>query len=96
MEDAVSRIPRVTGPGRETDKVYISPELERSLNEAEARAKQMKDEYISVEHIWLGIAARPNGRVKDILKQLGWREDAFLKALSEVRGATRVTTDSPE
>ena len=96
VTDALTRIPRVTGPGRETDKVYISPELERSLNEAEARAKQMKDEYISVEHIWLGLAARPGSRMKDILKRCGWHEDAFLKALSEVRGATRVTTDSPE
>lgn len=55
----------------------------------------MKDEYISVEHVWLGIAGRPNSRMADILKRIGWREDAFLKALSQVRGATRVTTDSP-
>ena len=96
LADAVSRIARVSGPGREADKVYISPDLEKALVEAEARAKQMKDEYLSVEHVWMGLCQKPNARVKDILKRLGYDEKAFLKALSEVRGATRVTTDSPE
>ena len=96
LTDAVGRIARVSGPGREADKVYISPDLEKALVEAEARAKQMKDEYLSVEHVWLGLCSKPNARVKDILKRLGYDEKAFLKALSEVRGATRVTTDNPE
>ncbi|MGN0793807.1 MAG: ATP-dependent chaperone ClpB [Aristaeellaceae bacterium] len=96
LNDAVSRIARVSGPGREADKVYISPDLEKALVEAEARAKQMKDEYLSVEHLWMGLCAKPNSRVKDILKRMGYDEKAFLKALSEVRGATRVTTDNPE
>ena len=96
LTDAVSRIARVSGPGREADKVYISPDLEKALVEAEAAAKQMKDEYLSVEHLWMGLCAKPNSRVKDMLKRLGYDEKAFLKALSEVRGATRVTTDSPE
>ena len=96
LNDAVSRIARVSGPGREADKVYISPDLEKALVEAEARAKQMKDEYLSVEHLWMGLCAKPNSRVKDILKRMGYDERAFLKALSEVRGATRVTTDNPE
>ncbi len=96
LTDAVSRIARVSGPGREADKVYISPDLEKGLVEAEARAKQMKDEYLSVEHVWMGLCSKPNARVKDILKRLGYDEKAFLKALSEVRGATRVTTDNPE
>ncbi|MGN0753603.1 MAG: Clp protease N-terminal domain-containing protein, partial [Aristaeellaceae bacterium] len=96
LTDALGRIARVSGPGREADKVYISPDLEKALLEAENRAKQMKDEYLSVEHIWMGLCARPNARVKEVLKRLGYDEKAFLKALSEVRGATRVTTDSPE
>ena len=96
LQDALGRIPRVSGPGREADKVYISPDMEKALVEAEARAKQMKDEYLSVEHVWMGICQKPNARVKDILRTFGWDEAAFLKALSEVRGATRVTTDSPE
>ena len=96
LTDALGRIPRVSGPGREADKVYISQDLEKALNEAEGRAKQMKDDFISVEHVWLGLTARPNARMKDLLKKLGYKEDVFLKALSEVRGAHRVTTDSPE
>ena len=96
LTDAVSRIARVSGPGREADKVYISAELEKGLLEAEAIAKQMKDEYLSVEHLWMGLCQKPNSRVKDVLKRLGYDDKAFLKALSDVRGATRVTTDSPE
>ena len=96
LTDALGRIARVSGPGREANKVYISPDLEKALVEAESRAKQMKDEYLSVEHIWMGLCSRPNARVKEVLKRLGYDEKAFLKALSEVRGATRVTTDSPE
>ncbi len=96
LTDAVGRIARVSGPGREADKVYISPDLEKALIEAEARAKQMKDEYLSVEHVWMGLCGKPGARVKDILKRIGYDEKAFLKALSEVRGATRVTTDNPE
>ena len=96
LTDALGRLARVSGPGREADKVYITQELEKALLNAEERAKQMKDEYLSVEHVWLGLAAQPNSRMKDVLRQAGWREDAFLKALSAVRGATRVTTDSPE
>jgi len=96
LTDALGRIARVSGPGREADKVYISPDLEKALLEAEARAKQMKDEYLSVEHVWMGLCGKPNARVKDILGRLHYDEKAFLKALSEVRGATRVTTDNPE
>ena len=96
LTEALGRIARVSGPGREADKVYISPDLEKALIEAESRAKQMKDEYLSVEHLWLGLCGKPNARVKDVLKRLNYDEKAFLKALSEVRGATRVTTDSPE
>ncbi len=96
LKDALGRIPRVSGPGREADKVYISPDLDKALTNAEARAKQMKDEFISVEHVWLGMTSAPNAHMKDILRQIGWKEDTFLQALSKVRGATRVTTDSPE
>ncbi len=96
LKDALGRIPRVSGPGREADKVYISSELDKALNSAEERAKQMHDEFISVEHVWLGITSNSNARMKDVLRQIGWKEDAFMQALSKVRGATRVTTDSPE
>ncbi len=96
VEEAASRIVRVSGPGREADKVYISAELEKALVEAESRAKQMKDEYLSVEHLWMGLTEKAKPAVKDALKRVGYDGKAFLKALSEVRGAARVTTDSPE
>ena len=72
VTEALGRIARISGPGREADKVYISPDLEKALMEAESRAKQMKDEYLSVEHVWMGVCAKPNARVKDILKRLGY------------------------
>ena len=96
VTDSLGRIPRVSGPGREADKVYISPDVEKALLEAESRAKQMKDEYLSVEHVWLGICAKPNSRVKELLRTFNYQEANFLKALSAVRGATRVTSDNPE
>jgi len=96
LEDQLSRTPRVTGSGREPGKVYIAPELEKALVEAEKTATNMKDEYLSVEHVWMGICAKPSASVSRLLKSLGYKPDAFLKALSEVRGAARVTSDNPE
>ena len=96
VTDSLGRIPRVSGPGREADKVYISQDVEKALLEAENRAKQMKDEYLSVEHVWLGICAKPSSRVQEILRTFNYKEAEFLKALSAVRGATRVTSDNPE
>ena len=96
LTDVLGKIARVSGPGREADRVYITQDLEKALVEAEKRAGQMKDEYLSVEHLWMGLCDRANPRVKDVLKRVGYDDKAFLKALSEVRGATRVTTDSPE
>ncbi len=94
--EAIGRMPRVSGPGREADKIYLTPQLDQALTAAEARAKQMKDEYISLEHVWLGIADKPNRAMATLLKAISWKEGNFLQALSQVRGATRVTTDSPE
>ena len=96
LKDLVERIPRVSGSGREPGKVYIAQDLEKALLEAEKTAKQMKDEYLSVEHVWMGICAKPNANVQKLLNSLGYRQENFLKALSEVRGATRVTSDNPE
>ena len=96
LQDAISRIPRVSGPGREADKVYISPDLDKALVEADAKAKQMKDEYVSVEHLWMAICAKPNDHMRQILRSIGYNENNFLQVLSSVRGATRVTSDNPE
>jgi len=96
LKDNLDRIPRVSGSGREPGKVYIANDVEQALLEAEKAAGRMKDEYLSVEHIWMGLCTKASSNVKRLLKSLGYSEDTFLKALSEVRGATRVTSDSPE
>ena len=96
LTDALGRIARVSGPGREADKVYIAPDVEKALVEAENRAKQMKDEYLSVEHVWMGLCAKASGRFQQLLKNVGYQEESFLRALAQVRGATRVTSDNPE
>ncbi|MDO5436416.1 MAG: ATP-dependent chaperone ClpB [Clostridia bacterium] len=96
LKESLGRIPRVSGPGREPGKVYISPELEKALLEAEKTAERMKDEYLSVEHVWMGICARPSAGVRKILDRIGYRPDDFLRSLSEVRGSARVTSDTPE
>ena len=96
LEEALTRIPRVSGPGREPGKVYISGDTEKALLEAEQQAARMKDEYLSVEHVWMGICEKPSASVKRLLQEVGWDQSRFLKVLSEVRGATRVTSDNPE
>ena len=96
LKTQLERTPRVSGSGREPGKVYISPDVEKALLEAEKTAQQMKDEYLSVEHVWIGLCSRPSPSFQKLLKSLGYDPAAFLRALSEVRGATRVTSDSPE
>ena len=96
LKDNLDRTPRVSGSGREPGKVYIANDVEQALLEAEKAAGRMKDEYLSVEHVWMGLCAKASSNVKRLLKSLGYSDDAFLKALSEVRGAARVTSDSPE
>ena len=96
LKENLDRTPRVSGSGREPGKVYIANDVEQALVEAEKIAQRMKDEYLSVEHVWMGLCAKASANVKRLLKAQGYRDDAFLKALSEVRGAARVTSDTPE
>ena len=92
----VEALPRVTGSGRDPEKVYISGDLDRALNAAEEQAKQMKDEYISVEHVFLGILQRPGKAAAELFKMFGITQEDFMKQLSAVRGNQRVTSDNPE
>ena len=92
----VEALPRVTGSGRDPEKIYISSDLDRALNAAEQQAKQMKDEYISVEHVFLGILQRPGKAANDIFKMFGITTEKFMQQLSAVRGNQRVTSDNPE
>ena len=94
LEDSLNRLPRVSGSG--AGQPGISAEIEKALLEAEKIAKQMKDEYLSVEHLWMGLCAKASPAVSRILKTFSYAPEAFLKALQEVRGSARVTSDSPE
>ncbi|MBQ8536317.1 MAG: ATP-dependent chaperone ClpB, partial [Clostridia bacterium] len=96
LQKAVEQLPKVSGSGREPDKIYITPDLEKAIIAAQERAQQMKDEYLSVEHLFLGLIAKADRALKGILERFQITEKDFLAALSTVRGATRVTTDSPE
>ena len=96
LEQALQKIPGVTGTGREADKVYITPQLDKALVAAEKQAAHMKDDYISVEHLFLGLLEAPNEALKGLFKAHDIRKDEFLKALNQVRGGARVTTDTPE
>ena len=95
-ETEIARMPKVTGSGREPDKVYITPELDAALTEAEQTAARMKDDYVSVEHIFLALMDKANAGAKRIFEACGITKNGFLKEMQAVRGNTRVTSDQPE
>ena len=88
----LSRRTKVSG----NSNLYVGKDLNQALINAEDEAKRMGDEYVSVEHIFLSMIEHPNPGIKEILKEYGISRDRFLKALSEVRGNVRVTSDNPE
>ncbi len=92
----IEGMPRVTGSGREAGKIYISPELDKVFTEAEAQADRMKDEYISVEHLLLALAEKADSGVAGIFKSFNVDKNKLLKALSDIRGNQRVTSQNPE
>ncbi len=96
LEKAVDSLPKVSGSGVDPDRIYISSEVDQALNEAEEQCGKMKDEYVSVEHIFLGILRKPQDNIKKLLSGYGVTMHSFLEALKEVRGNQRVTTDNPE
>ncbi len=96
LETLINRIPKVTGSGREPDKIYIGSDVERALVAAREAAEQMKDEYISVEHLFLGLLRKPSPTLRQLWADQRVDEKAFLAALKSVRGNTRVTSESPE
>ncbi len=91
IEDYVSKKPKVQGGQR-----YISQSLNSALLAAEDEAKRMGDEYVSVEHLFLAMIAKPNKEVKEFFKEYGITRERFLKVLAEIRGKQRVTSDNPE
>ncbi|MEG1428987.1 MAG: Clp protease N-terminal domain-containing protein, partial [Hydrogenoanaerobacterium sp.] len=96
IDTAVSKIPGVSGPGREPDKIYVSQAVDGILNTAEKKAKSMKDEYVSVEHIFMAFFEKQTPQIKEIFKSLGVEEHKFLEALQAVRSTNKVVSDNPE
>ena len=95
LDGAISKIPAVSGSGREPDKIYISPVTDKIFNEAERLANSMRDEYVSVEHIMLAIFDHATDEIKNIFRSLGITKDSFLSELKKVK-TERVTSDEPE
>ena len=96
LNKQVEAMPKMTGGARQSGSIYVSQDVDIALNNAESIAKEMKDEYVSVEHIMLAILNKANSKLKDLFRTYNINKNSFLKALSSVRGNTRVTTDNPE
>ena len=90
-EEALRKRTKVQGGNQ-----YIGQDLNKALIHAEDEAKQMGDEYVSVEHLFLSLLKHPNRELKAMFREMGIKRDDFLKALSTVRGNQRVTSDNPE
>ncbi len=95
-QERIGRLPGVSGAGRDPEKVYISADLDRALSAAEKAAAGMKDDYTSVEHLFLGLLEAPNRAVQELFRMFQLDKNRFLQALEQVRGNQRVTNDNPE
>lgn len=91
VEEAIRKRTKVQG-----GQQYVGQDLNKALIHAEDEAKQMGDEYVSVEHLFLSMIKYPNKEIKTIFREMGIKRDAFLQVLSTVRGNQRVTSDNPE
>lgn len=96
-QNAISRLPRISGPGMSPDKFYINRELSQLLVKAEEEMKALKDEYLSVEHMVLAmIESGSSTAVGKIFQELNVDRNQFLQALTSVRGNQRITSANPE
>ena len=96
VAEKLSALPRVSGSGRDPDKVYISQATDKALSAAAREAKAMKDEYVSVEHLFLGLLDEQTQNTTELFRAFNITKDRFLQQLTAVRGNQRVTTDNPE
>ena len=92
----VNKLPKVSGSGRASGQVYIAQDVDKAIRAAEGSAKAMKDEFISVEHLFLGLLEAANSEMRRIFNTYHVSNETVLAALSKVRGNQRVTTDNPE
>ena len=91
---AVERLPQVSGSG--AGQMYLSRDLEQALNEAERIAREMHDEYTSVEHLMLGLFEKTDDTLRALFREAGLTKEKFMAALRQVRGNRTVTSDTPE
>ncbi len=96
VQRQLDRKPSVSGPGGEPGKIFITQELNQLFVDAEAQARRLKDEYVSVEHLLLAMLDNPRAEAGKVLKGLGITRDALLNVLTQVRGHQRVHSANPE
>jgi ATP-dependent Clp protease ATP-binding subunit ClpB len=96
LKNVIKNLPSVSGSGREPDKIYVSKETEGILSSAQKLIKKYSDEYVSVEHLLEAILDSPTPKLKELFKEYKVEKASFKKALEEVKGNRRVTTDNPE
>ena len=95
VKDEINKLPKVVG-ARKMDSLYVAPDVDEMLTDAEKTAEKMKDEYVSVEHLMLSLFNKGNQKIKELFKTFNINKNEFMKVLSDVRGNTRVTSDNPE
>jgi ATP-dependent Clp protease ATP-binding subunit ClpB len=97
VDEELGRLPQVSGDTTASQNILVTQRLNKLLVKAQDEAKRLKDEYVSVEHLWLAIFDEPASTgIGKIFKALGLKRDEFLKGLTEVRGNQRVTSANPE
>ena len=95
-EEEISKLPKISGSGYVPNNIYISPELNKALGNAEKQAQKMQNDYISVEHILLGLIQSPSDALKALFKEQNITEAKVLDALKSIRGNQKVKSDNPE
>ncbi|MBL8735590.1 MAG: ATP-dependent chaperone ClpB [Planctomycetes bacterium] len=96
VEHELLKLPKVSGPGFAADKIYLNQELAQALTSAEQQAQKMRDDYVSVEHLFLSLLQNAKNGLRDVFRKLSVDEARFLNALKEVRGNQRVQSATPE
>ena len=96
LKNKIKNSPKMTSQARNLDSIYVAQDVDLVLSNSEKVANRMKDEYISVEHIMISLFDNANNNIRDLFKKYRITKNEFLKALSQVRGNTRVTSDNPE
>ena len=92
----VEKLPKVSGSGREADKVYIAPGVDKAMNRAVETAGSMKDEFVSVEHLLLALIDTADSNLKELFHTYNVDRERVMQALANLRGNQRVTSDNPE